>query len=462
MRGLRLAFVAVWVLGGALTALNAVDSSRLALESSDSSAVLATIAAGGAMLLAALSYARWHERALLTDLIACQAFSVLAIGNVAYGVVPLLMQPRSIGPDMRAAGLLTGSVAALMFAAAALAPRRKALEDSRFGVLAVLAPVVVACLAVLAVLAFWSQPFPGLSGLSSTEATSDIGSRNVTVLQAVTAGLFAVASLRFVRRGRRASDAFYGWLAITAAFWALARVNYVLTPSHYATWLTVGDWFRLTAYAVAVLGAAAQFVSYWRRAAGTAVLEERRRIARDLHDGLAQELAFITTQSKSLMHTVDDERALLLSRAAERALDESRRAIAALTHPVDEPLEVALAQQAEELSGRLGVRVLLQLDPVGRVSPDTREALLRIAREAITNAGRHGRPSKITVALSNHQGINLLVTDDGKGFLVDDPRVYVGGRYGVTGMKERAEALGGWFRLQSRPYAGTKVEVHLP
>jgi signal transduction histidine kinase len=133
-----------------------------------------------------------------------------------------------------------------------------------------------------------------------------------------------------------------------------------------------------------------------------------------------------------------------------------------LTHPVDEPLEVALAQQAEELSGRLGVRVLLQLEPVGRVSPDIREALLRIAREAITNAGRHGRPTKITVALSNHDGLTMLVADDGKGFRVDDPRAYAGGRYGVTGMRERAEALGGSMRLQSRPYGGTKVEVHLP
>jgi signal transduction histidine kinase len=152
----------------------------------------------------------------------------------------------------------------------------------------------------------------------------------------------------------------------------------------------------------------------------------------------------------------------MVARAAERALDESRRAIAALTRPVDEPLDVALAQQAEEIGGRLGIRVLLELEPVGRVAPDTKEALLRIAREAMTNAGRHGRPTKIVVGLSNHDGVTLRVADDGRGFRVDDPAVYAGGRYGVAGMRERVEALDGRFALQSRPYGGTKVEVWVP
>jgi signal transduction histidine kinase len=192
------------------------------------------------------------------------------------------------------------------------------------------------------------------------------------------------------------------------------------------------------------------------------VLEERRRIARDLHDGLAQELAFIASQTRVLANSPDPEGIGLVVRAAERALDESRRAIAALTRPVDERLDIALAQQAEELSGRLGVRVLLDLEAIGSVSSDAREGLLRIAREAITNAGRHGRPSKIKVQLENHDGVTLRVTDDGRGFRVDDPRVYVGGRYGIAGMRERAEALGGSLRLESRPHVGTKVEVRVP
>jgi signal transduction histidine kinase len=227
--------------------------------------------------------------------------------------------------------------------------------------------------------------------------------------------------------------------------------------------LNVGDWLRLAAYGVAVVAAASEFTGYWRRLADTAVLEERRRIARDLHDGLAQELAFIATQSRGLVVGAKErDRVEMIARSAERALDESRRAVAALTRRIDEPLDAALAQQAEELGGRMGVRVLLDLEPGIDVSHDKREALVRIAREAITNAGRHGRPSKISVSLANGDGILLRISDDGRGFRVDDPKVYAGDRWGVAGMRERALALGGRCEVTSRPYGGTKVEVWVP
>jgi signal transduction histidine kinase len=270
-----------------------------------------------------------------------------------------------------------------------------------------------------------------------------------------------LGSLRFFRRAVHDRDSFYGWLAVTAALWALARTNFAITPSHQlAGMMTIGDWLRIAAYVVAVIAAAVEFTSYWHRLAESAVLEERRRIARDLHDGLAQELAFIATQTRALAGGSD--RLSIVSRSAERALDESRRAIAALTRPVDEPLEVALAQQSEDIAGRLGIRVLLDLEPVGKVPSATKEALLRIAREAMMNAGRHGRPAKINVGLANHHGITLLVADDGRGFRLDDPRVFAGDRWGVAGMRERAESLGGSFALQSRPFGGTTVEVWVP
>jgi signal transduction histidine kinase len=99
---------------------------------------------------------------------------------------------------------------------------------------------------------------------------------------------------------------------------------------------------------------------------------------------------------------------------------------------------------------------------VENVRADTREALLRIAREAITNAGRHGRPTKIAVNLANHDGITMQVADDGRGFRPDDPTVYAGDRWGVAGMRERAEALGGRFAVESKPFRGTRVEVWVP
>jgi len=460
---LRWALGVVWIVAGAVTVLHALHPRGLSLRSPSSSAVFETTAAGAAMLLAVLSYGRWRQRRLVADLLTVSAFTELALGNLVLAVVPLVAQPDGVRPSVRLAALASGGVAAVLFAAAAYAPERPLTDPwERLSRPALLLGVVVV-VGVLAVIAASAGGLTGQTGLPSTEVSVDTGTLAVRLLQIIPAAAFALASLGFLRRGTRDADAFYGWLAVTAALWSLARVNFAFTPAHVTATLTVGDWLRLAAYAVAVVAAASEFTGYWRRLADTAVLEERRRIAQDLHDGLAQELAFIATQTRSLVAIGDEpDRIAMIARAADRALDESRRAVAALTRPIDEPLDAALAQQAEELGGRMGVRVLLDLEAGIDVSHDKREALVRIAREAITNAGRHGRPSKITVSLANGDGILLRITDDGRGFRVDDPQVYAGDRWGVAGMRERAVALGGRCDVTSRPYGGTKVEVWVP
>jgi signal transduction histidine kinase len=463
MHRMRWALLVVWVLGGALTVVHAFDSSGLSLRSPWSAAVLETAAACGAMLLAALSYGRWRQRRLAADLLTCCAFSELAAGNLIFAVLPLVANPDGMRPSVRLAAITAGGVTALLFLVASITPQRPLAgrwqRSSRL--LVVLFVVVLA--GALAIIASTAGANVGLSGLPSTEVTGDTGATSVRVLQLLPAAALALASLGFRRRAVRDDDAFYGWLAVTAALWSLARINFAFTPASLVPNLTIGDWLRLAAYAVAVVAAASEFTGYWRRLAETAVLEERRRIARDLHDGLAQELAFIATQTQALRGGVAAPgRLQMIARAADRALDESRRATAALTHPIDEPLDAALAQQAEELGGRMGVRVLLDLQSGIDVDHDKREALVRIAREAITNAGRHGRPSKITVQLANGDGIWLRISDDGRGFRVDDPQVYTGDRWGLAGMQERAVALGGRCDVTSRPYGGTKVEVWVP
>jgi signal transduction histidine kinase len=96
----------------------------------------------------------------------------------------------------------------------------------------------------------------------------------------------------------------------------------------------------------ALLAAAAREVTRYRRASRkTAVLDERRRIARDLHDGLAQVLAFIVRRAKrTLEKGIQASDVTQIANAAERALDESRRVIATLTRPLDEPLDVVLSE----------------------------------------------------------------------------------------------------------------------
>ena len=464
VRTMRPVLVAVWLVGAVLTVLHAVHASTLALNSAEATPVLETGAACGATLLAVLSYGRWRQSRLANDLITCGAFGLLAAGNLLFALLPMLAVPDSVAPPVRAAAFVTGAASAVVFLIASVVPERVTRDsrgptDALLLALLVLSVTAAAALAAVHSGAFFSR----LSGTPSTEVAGTNSGRSVAVLQIVAAAAFAAGSIRFFRRAVRDQDPFYGWLAVTAALWALARSNYSFTSPHdLAAQVTVGDWLRIAAYIVAIVAAAVEFTSYWHRLAESAVLEERRRIARDLHDGLAQELAFIATQTRGMNGDGQAPRLSMVSRAAERALDESRRAIAALTRPVDEPLDVALAQQSEEIAGRLGIRVLLDLEPVGRVPSDTKEALLRIAREAMMNAGRHGRPSKINVELANHDGITLRVADDGRGFRPDDPHVFVGDRWGVAGMRERAEALGGRFLLQSRPFRGTSVEVWVP
>jgi signal transduction histidine kinase len=189
------------------------------------------------------------------------------------------------------------------------------------------------------------------------------------------------------------------------------------------------------------------------------VLEERRRIARDLHDGLAQELAFmVTTTRKMVDERYGDRELIQLASAAERALDESRRGIASLTQRNSQPFEAALVQTVEEVGGRLGAQVLVTADAAPRLTQERQEQLLRIVREAVTNAVRHGSANVVRVEFSNGRGLHLRIEDDGVGF--DPAGVHPNG-FGLIGMRERAAALGGQLFIASTS-EGTQIEVVLP
>ena len=110
----------------------------------------------------------------------------------------------------------------------------------------------------------------------------------------------------------------------------------------------------------------------------------------------------------------------------------------------------------------MGTALRVDLRADGRGVPSAVEgALVRIVQEAITNAGRHGRASEVHVELSNGDCLRLVVADDGVGF---DPAAVRpdGVHFGLLGMRERVEALGGRLEIASRPGDGTRIEVALP
>ena len=190
-----------------------------------------------------------------------------------------------------------------------------------------------------------------------------------------------------------------------------------------------------------------------------ATLQERRRIARDLHDGLAHELAYIAGTTRALLGDPNEKEVIRqLANAAERALDEARRAISVLSNDQPEPLVVSITQTAEDLTLRYGLKLSLDLQADTDVSSERCEALLRILREAITNAGRHAKARHVGVRLWVDAAAHLEVSDDGIGFDPAQP----GDGFGLVSMRERAEAIGAALTIVSQPGHGTRVEVVLP
>ncbi len=440
---------------GAAAALTAaaslVPGFTLAYSSPQLHIALETATALISFLVAYLVYGRFRERKRLDDLMLASALVLIASTSLVFSALPHTV-PAEGARNFSVWASVGGAVlGALTLALAAFVPAKRVSSPRRATVIAALscAGALIATASVVGLFADGVDPdIPLALSPDATHRPILLGHHFLLGTQIVGVLLFIVAALGFIQRGERDNDELMRWFAAGAALSAFARFNYFLFPSLYSDWVFTGDFLRVGFCLLLLAGAAREIGSYWRRLASMAVLEERRRIARELHDGVAQELAYIVAESNGS-----------LAAAAERALDESRRAIAALTRPVDEPLGVALVQAAEEVAGRVGVQLRIDIGTGAEVSPDEREALIRIVREAITNAGRHGGAGNVSVELSNGNGTLLRIADDGSGF--DPGHTRVGG-FGLVSMRERTEALGGRFKVSSEAGEGTRIEVRLP
>ena len=200
-------------------------------------------------------------------------------------------------------------------------------------------------------------------------------------------------------------------------------------------------------------------------AAVQARLEERQRLARELHDSVSQALFSTELQLSTAEIALDSDppQARRLLARAHRTIHEAANDLRALIADLRPPalagktLPEALEDFARSLTEVEGVPVEVQLDVKGHLSEAEEAELYRVAYEAITNAMRHAQPQHIRVALSlTPPSFRLCVEDDGKGF---DPQMTKPGHWGLAGMQERAERLGATFHLHSRPGKGTRVEI---
>jgi signal transduction histidine kinase len=422
---------------------------------------LETTAAIAAALAAYLALGRFRRSRLLSDLLLSAALLVLSLASVVAGLVPSSpMTPTAVVYMWLAAG--ASVAAAAVFAAASLVQTRSVRDVARaerralLGVSGLIAGPAVVLTALAHLLPITVEP--GVSP-SSSESPQLVGHPIMLALQLVGLALFTIAAFGFTRRAGRTGDDFIRWLGVAAVLGAAARANYMLYPSLYSDWVYTGDAFRLL-FCVVILGAAAQQIrKEWESTAAAAVFDERRRLARDLHDGLAQELAHVLRYARRLDES--EPHAGQISSGIDRALDESRRAIAALTEPLDEPLEAALERAAYEAGRRAETRVRVEVSPGIEVTREEREALVRIAAEAISNAGRHADVPFVTLTCTNGDRIRLRIADAGAGFDPASTSARASGHYGLLGMRERAGAIGADFELHSAPGSGTTVEVTL-
>jgi signal transduction histidine kinase len=203
-----------------------------------------------------------------------------------------------------------------------------------------------------------------------------------------------------------------------------------------------------------------------------AAARERIRIAHEMHDGLAQVLAYVNTKAQVVREYLrqgrlgDAEGHLeQLSEAAREVYGDVREQILELrtTTPGEAGLARSLTEYVEKWERQSGIQVDVALPETLQLSPEPELQLLRILQEALTNVRKHAHAERVRVALEQRTGeVRLLIADDGTGFdlYADSPRQ--GPRFGLKTMQERAESIGGKLTLQSTPGAGTRVELRVP
>jgi ligand-binding sensor domain-containing protein/two-component sensor histidine kinase len=201
-----------------------------------------------------------------------------------------------------------------------------------------------------------------------------------------------------------------------------------------------------------------------------AVLEERNRLAREMHDTLIQGCVGVSalleaaSSAREVSPSISDE---LLDRARNEAratVDEARLAVWNLRQNSGEGLALAISQLTRRLSLETGIPIRFESSgaPLD-LGAESERSLLMVVREALQNALRHAAPDNVSVSLSSDRhGLQVEIADDGRGF---DPSILNtsnGQHYGLIGMRERAEKLGGRLFLTSATGKGTQVRLNVP
>jgi signal transduction histidine kinase len=199
-----------------------------------------------------------------------------------------------------------------------------------------------------------------------------------------------------------------------------------------------------------------------------AALEERARLAREVHDGLAQDLWYAKLKQGRLARLPElgaDARQLAdeVAFAVDSALTEARQAVMALRpqHLEGDSFREVVARYVDDFGDRFGLRTELDADPeLPQLEARTQAEMLRIVQEAMNNVRRHADATMVRVRMvSDGPRFRIEVSDNGRGFDVNAP---AGGGYGLQSMRERAALIGGTLTVASAVQDGATVALDLP
>ena len=313
-------------------------------------------------------------------------------------------------------------------------------------------------------------------------ATSLLPAPLAAAIQVLAAALFLCASALSRRVYARDGSMVDGYLAVALVFAAFAQVQALLYPGNYLGVITASDLLQVAFDITLLLGIHAETSTTLvrlRRANGDlerlaevesahAALAERARLARELHDGLMQDLwlAKLKTGRLAATDSLAPEAAVLtdeLRTAIDAGLVEAQQAVAAM-RLAGEPtgtLRELLSRSVDEFADRFGLRIEFDCLPdLPPLPPRAQAEALRITQEALNNVRRHADATVVRVRAGVEDGLfHLVVGDNGRGFIPDS----VGdGAFGLASMRERAALVGGELRIDSRPQDGTRVSLYVP
>jgi signal transduction histidine kinase len=407
--------------------------------------VLQTVIAFAGGIIALLAGIRYAVEGRRLDLLLCVGFLVGSLSIAGFSIAPVL----NGGPVERTeawAGVVGRLLSWILIAAAPFVHGRsgpRALANTGVTACAIL---VVSWLALRS----YASELPAMDPNGETPFL-------LTGSLAAQALLNLLAVVGFGKRFYERREDLDRWLALAATLMLFASLHYVFTPVLAASSVSRGDFLRVLAYGLLLAGA-------WRAishaAFGRAVAEERARVAREIHDGLAQYLFAVSTHATMLQRGAPQQETIAkLREAADAAQQEARFAILALsTAAGNAPFDAALRRYVEFLTADGRLEVDLEIDPAVRLAPDEQIEVFRIVQEGLANVRKHANAGRAEVIIGMRDGERFVsVRDDGEGF---DGQSTAAGQ-GLKNIRSRTESIDGGFTVTSKPGRGTALEVVL-